>query len=113
MRVLVVLGLIVTLGGVGLGQPAREGVGDKLLSFIQSAAELIGKGLVRLVNLILPQGREVGTDLVLPLGYLGLITALLLLFGILEAARKVVWIVVAVGWVLLLVRIVLDVLRVR
>jgi len=107
------IGLVLALGVGALGQEttAKE-VGDQLLSFVQSTAELIGEGLVRLVNLVLPEHREIGSDLVQPLGYLGLITVLLLLFGILEAARKVIWIVVAVGWVLLVVRIVLDALRV-
>jgi hypothetical protein len=108
-----VLGLVLALGvgAVAEGTTTRE-LGDQLLSFIQSTAELIGEGLVRLVNLVLPEGREIGADLVQPLGYLGLITVILLLFGLLEAARKVIWIVVVVGWVLLLVRIVLDALRV-
>ncbi len=108
------VGLALALGVGALGQGVgTKSVGDQLLSFVQSAAEILGEGLVRLVNLVLPQDREIGSDLVQPLGYLGLITVILLLFGILEAARKVIWIVVAVGWVLLLVRIVLDALRVR
>ncbi len=107
------IGLVLTAGVGGLGQEmTTRGVGDQLLSFIQSAAELLGTGLVRLINLVLPEGREIGTDLVQPLGYLALITVILLLFGIIEAARKVIWIVVAVGWVLLLVRVVLDALRI-
>lgn len=114
MKTLVAIGV---LCAVGVGAAAQGGspqsVGDQLLTFIQSAAELLGEGIVRLLNLVLPRDRAVGPDLVQPLGYLGLITAVLLLFGILEAARKVIWIVVIVGWVLLLVRIVLDALRVR
>jgi len=113
MRYVWAVGLIVILGVAALAQDtAGKSVGDQLLTFVQSAAELIGRGLVRILNLVLPEDREVGSDLVQPLGYLGLITAVLLLFGILEAARKVIWIVVIVGWVLLVVRIVLDALRV-
>ncbi|MCR4392308.1 MAG: hypothetical protein NUV94_05970 [Candidatus Acetothermia bacterium] len=108
-----VLGMVAVWGWAALAQPTTaENVGDKLLSFIQSAAELLGGALVRLVNLILPAGREVGADLGVPLGYLGLLTGILLLFGIVEAARKVIWILVGVGWVLMVVRIVLDALRV-
>ncbi|MCX7750959.1 MAG: hypothetical protein N2320_05425 [Candidatus Bipolaricaulota bacterium] len=114
MKAFLVIGLI---GALGVGGAAQCGtprtVGDQFLTFVQSAAELLGEGLVRLLNLILPRDRAVGSELVQPLGYLGLITAVLLLFGILEAARKVIWIVVIVGWALLLVRIVLDALRVR
>lgn len=113
MKHLWALGLVLALGVTALAQePTAKSVGDQLLTFIQSTAELVGKGLVQLLNLVLPEGREVGPDLVQPVGYLGLITLILLLFGILEAARKVIWIAVVVGWVLLVVRIVLDVLRV-
>lgn len=110
----IVLGLLLTVGVAGLAQDqeAAKTVGDQLLTFIQSAADLLGKGLVELVNLVLPEGREVSSDLAQPLGYLGLITVILLLFGIIEAARKVIWIVVIVGWVLLVVRIILDALHV-
>ncbi|HAF71438.1 MAG: hypothetical protein XD60_1792 [Acetothermia bacterium 64_32] len=105
---------VVFLGGTALAQTgdqaAGEDLGNKLLSFIQSAAELLGRGLINLVNLILPAGREVSTDLTIPLGYLGLLTLVLFLFGVIEAARKVIWIIVGVGWVLMLVRIVLDAL---
>lgn len=111
-RILIALLVSVSLGALARGTTPQS-VGDQLLTFIQSAAELFGKGIVQLLNLVLPQGREVGPDLVAPLGYLGLITVVLLLFGILEAARQVIWIVVIVGWVLLGVRIVLDALRVR
>lgn len=105
--------LTLVLGVSAVGQEtATKELGNQLLTFIQSVAELIGEGVVWLLNLILPENRVVERDLVQPVGYLGLITIILLLFGIIEAARKVIWIVVAVGWVLLLVRIILDALRV-
>ncbi|QAA77253.1 MAG: hypothetical protein BIP78_1487 [Candidatus Bipolaricaulis sibiricus] len=113
MRRWIVLGMALAMlgaGAVAQDVDARN-IGDQLLTFIQSTAELVGRGVVWLINLVLPADRAVGPDLVQPLGYLGLITILLLLFGIIEAARKVIWIVVIVGWVLLLVRIVLDALR--
>lgn len=67
---------------------------------------------MHLINLILPESRGVGSELIQPIGYLALITMILLVFGIIAAARKVIWLVVIVGWVLLIVRIVLDALRV-
>jgi len=98
-----------TLGGQSpSGKGELTSLGDRILAFLQSAAELLGEGLVRLINLVLPQGHEVGNDLVVPLGYLALLTLLLLLFGILEAARKVIWLLVGLGWVLIVVRIVID-----
>ncbi len=110
MKAWVVGCLVTVLGVVGLAQEGLSDWGDKALSFVQSLAELIGKGLVRLINFILPEGRQVSADLVMPLGYLGLLTLVLILFGLLEAARKVIWIGVIVGWALLVVRIILDVL---
>ena len=109
--------LVVFTSWAGLAQAGDqvgggEEIGDKILSFIQSAAELLGQGLVNLINRILPSGHEVSQDLATPLGYLGLLTVVLFLFGVLEAARKVIWIVVGVGWVLMVVRIILEALGV-
>ncbi len=78
-----------------------------LLTFIQSAASLIGQGLVKLCNLILPAGRPLGEDMVLPLGYLGFLTLVLLVFDLIAASRRVIWIIVGIGWLLLILRIVL------
>ena len=109
--------LVVFTSWAGLAQAGDqvaggEEIGDKILSFIQTAAELLGQGLVNLINRILPPGHEISADLEIPLGYLGLLTVVLLLFGMLEAARKVIWIVVGVGWALMVVRIILEALRI-
>jgi hypothetical protein len=99
-----------------LAQAGSEGAGSAwqaLLTFIQSAAALLGQGLVKLCNLLLPAGRSLGEDMVLPLGYLGLLTAVLLLFDLIAAARRVIWIVVGIGWLLLILRIVLWALGVQ
>jgi hypothetical protein len=84
----------------------RETLGSQLLSFIDSAAYLIGSALAWLIGLVLPG--SVNPSLVKPLGYLGLITLLLLLFNLLEAARKLIWLLVVVGWVLMIARILLE-----
>lgn len=94
-----------TLAQAGSGEPSSFWQG--LLTFIQSAASLIGQGLVRLCNLILPAGRPLGEEMVLPLGYLGLLTLVLLLFDLIAASRRVIWIIVGIGWLLLILRIVL------
>jgi len=112
MALLVVLTSWAGLAQTGDQVAGGEEIGDKILSFIQSAAELLGQGLVNLINRILPSGHEVSQDLATPLGYLGLLTVVLFLFGVLEAARKVIWIVVGVGWVLMVVRIILEALGV-
>ncbi len=81
---------------------------SQVLTFLQELAEILGRGLVRLLDLVLPAGRGVSPELVLPLGYLALLTLLLLLFNLIAAARKVIWFVVGIGWLLLLVRILVD-----
>lgn len=109
----IIIGLVLVAGVSALGQETTTTqIGDQLLSFIQSTADLLGKGLIQLINLILPESRGVSHELVQPIGYLALITVILLVFGIIAAARKVIWLVVIVGWVLLIVRIILDALRV-
>ncbi len=80
---------------------------DQLLTFIHSAAEIIGKGLVMLVDTI--AGVDV-SELQQPLGYLGILTASLIVFGALKAAQKIIWFIVLLGWGLIIVRIVLEAL---
>jgi uncharacterized membrane protein YjdF len=45
--------------------------------------------------------------MVAPLGYLGLLTLVLLIFNLIAAARKVIWLMVSIGWILVILRIVL------
>lgn len=98
-----------TQGGTGSSGFTLEAV----WTFIQSIAVLLGRGLVRLINFILPSGRALSEDLVVPLGYLGLFTLVLLLFDLIAAARKVIWVVVGIGWILMVVRIVLSALGIQ
>ncbi len=92
----------------GLAQNADETakIADRALAFFHTAAGWIGEGLVRLVDLVLPGAPPPGIGA--PLGYLGLLTLILLVFGIIAAARKVIWILVGAGWILMVVRIILH-----
>lgn len=89
-----------------MGLQTGEFTWSELLTFLQELAELFGRGLSYLLNLVLPRG--VNPDLVVPLGYLALFTLVLLVFDLIAAARKAIWLVLGVGWVLVLVRILLD-----
>lgn len=118
-RIVIVLSVAALVLGIGLcavGQDAetlREtatSAGELALTYIDSTATYIGQGIVYILNLI--TGDRVSHDLEKPVGYLGLITGILLLFALLDAARKIIWIGIIVGWALLIVRIVLDALRV-
>jgi len=118
-RVVIVLSVAALVLGIGLcavGQDTealREtatSAGELALTYIDSTATYIGQGIVYILNLI--TGDRVSHELEKPVGYLGLITGILLLFALLDAARKIIWIGIIVGWALLIVRIVLDTLRV-
>jgi len=82
---------------------------DQGLTYIDSAATYLGQGVLYIINLITDD--RVSTDLEKPIGYLALITVLLILFGLLDFARRIIWIGIIVGWVLLVVRIILDALN--
>jgi len=112
----VVAVLVIGIGGLALAQDTEAlketavSTGELALTYIDSVATYIGQGVVYILNLI--SGDRVSRDLEKPVGYLGLITGILLLFSVLAAARKIIWIAIIVGWALLIVRIVLDALRV-
>lgn len=83
---------------------------DQGLTYIDSAATYLGQGVLYLLNMITDD--RVSADLEKPIGYLAFITLILILFGLLDFARRVIWIGIIVGWVLLVVRIVLDALNI-
>ena len=105
------------VGGLAQSQPAAPStvaqttgsVIDQILTFIDSASTYLGQGVVYVLNLI--TGDRVSSDLEKPIGYLAFITIILLLFGLLDFARRIIWIGIIVGWVLLVVRIILDALN--
>ncbi len=80
---------------------------DQILSFIYSLGHLIGEGVVRLVVTILPS-MQFPQDLVDPIGLLAILTIFLAIAAI---AKKLVWIVVIAGWVLILVRLILVIVQ--
>jgi len=83
---------------------------DQGLTYIDSAAKYLGQGVLYLLNMI--TDNRVSSDLEKPIGYLALITLILILLGVFDFARRVIWIGIIVGWVLLVVRIVLDALNI-
>jgi hypothetical protein len=80
---------------------------DQLLTFIYSLGHLIGQGIVQLVVTILPS-MPVPTELIDPIGVLAILTIFL---SVATVAKKLVWIVVTVGWVLILVRLILEIVQ--
>ena len=90
-------------------QEAAESAVNQALTYIDSVATYLGQGVLYLLNLI--TNDRVSSDLEKPIGYLAFITLILLLFGLLDFARKIIWIGIIVGWVLLIVRVILDALK--
>ena len=90
-------------------QEAASSALDQALTFIDSSANYLGQGVLYILNLV--TGDRVSDDLQKPIGYLALITLILILFGLLDVARRIIWIGIIVGWVLLIVRIILDALN--
>ena len=75
-----------------------------ILTFLYSIAHYAGMLMVYLLGRVLPTAK-VPADLIDPLGYLVLLTAFLILV---QVAKKVAWIIVVIGWILILVRIVIG-----
>ena len=95
-----------------VSEPVRtttETAVEQILTYIDSAATYLGQGVLYVLNLI--TNDRVSTDLEKPIGYLAFITLILLLFGLLDFAKRIIWIGIIVGWVLLIVRIILDALE--
>jgi hypothetical protein len=113
-RILQIGGGITALASVSVfGQtetPTPESVrslADQLLAFIYSLGHLIGEGIVRLLNTILP-AVSIPTELIDPIGLLAILTIFL---AVAMVAKKLAWIVVIVGWALILIRIIIIIVQ--
>ncbi len=83
-----------------------EGWLDQLLAFIYTLAHWLGGLIVQLVEEIVPL--QTPGQLIDPIGYLTLLTVLLL---VAQIAKKLVWGIVVVGWILIGIRIALEILE--
>ncbi|MCP4409172.1 MAG: hypothetical protein GY807_15725 [Gammaproteobacteria bacterium] len=94
-----------TTSGTSPGTPPvpPEGFVDQLLAFIYTSAHWLGGLIVQLLEQIIPlQGPE---KLIDPIGYLALLTIFLI---VAEVAKKITWLVVLVGWVLIVARVFME-----
>lgn len=85
------------------GSQLREFL-DQLLTFLYTIANWAGKLVAQLVQLIV--GYALPDDLIDPLGFLILLT---LFLAVAEVAKRLAWLVVIVGWALIVVRILVEV----
>lgn len=83
---------------------APEGFVDQLLTFVYTFAHWAGELIVALLNTMLPL--QTPESLVNPIGFLTLLTVFLV---VAEVAKKITWLVVVVGWLLIIIRIGLEV----
>ena len=80
----------------------------EIFGFLSTIARFIGSVIVQLVQYILPSVKDLST-LAEPIGFLALLTLFVILTS---AARKVALIIVAAGWVLIFIRMLLMAFRV-
>ena len=79
----------------------------KILTFIYFLAHQIGAGIIKVIQPIFPR-TGYPESLVDPLGFLIILTLFMFLVGV---AKKIAWIIVCVGWILLLIRILMIVFK--
>ena len=80
-----------------------------ILTFIYFLAHQTGLWIIQLIQSIIP-GAGFLDNLVDPLGFLIMLTVFMLLVGV-DVARKIVWIVVLAGWILLFIRILMIIFK--
>jgi hypothetical protein len=79
----------------------------KILQFIHTIASWIGGLIASVIHSILPSV-TIPDDLVQAIGLMAILTIFLL---IMQIAKKLTWIVVVVGWMLIIARIVIIMLK--
>jgi hypothetical protein len=77
-----------------------ENILENLLTFIYTLGHWLGEKIVELIQYITKI--KLGQEIVDAIGMLVILTIFL---AIAEVAKKAIWIVVAIGWVLIIVRI--------
>ncbi len=80
---------------------------DKILTFIYFLAHQIGLGIVKVLQPLFPH-TTLPASIIDPLGFLIVLTLFVLLVGI---AKKVAWIIIVLGWILLFIRILMIIFK--
>ena len=79
---------------------------NEILTFIYGIAHLIGSGIANVLLFVFPDV-EIPLNIIDAIGFLSVLTIFLILV---QAAKKVAWIIVIIGWILILVRIIMAIL---
>jgi len=88
--------------------PAGRNILSQVFTFLYTIAHGIGQLVVKAIQAIIPEAQVLDT-LIDPIGVLALLTIFLAIY---ELAKKITWIVVIVGWALIVIRVVLVVLKI-
>jgi len=80
-----------------------------ILTFIYFLAHQIGLGIVKAVHSIIP-GIDFPSNIVDPLGFLVILTLFMVLVSV-ELGKKIAWIIITAGWILLLIRILMIIFK--
>jgi len=81
----------------------KQDILTQIMAFAHSMAHYLGTWIVALVQKILPMAKELST-LADPIGYLVILSVFVITTTL---AKKVAFVIVLVGWVLIIIRIVL------
>ncbi|MFQ5520664.1 MAG: hypothetical protein ACE5FK_04640 [Candidatus Methylomirabilia bacterium] len=88
--------------------PVSQGKGSfiQLVEFVYTIAHGIGVGIVSVIQWIVPPAK-IAQDLVDPIGVLAIVT---LFVAVASVSRRATWIILGVGWLLIVVRTVMVLL---
>ena len=80
---------------------------NQILQFTYTIAHAVGQAITNAIQTALPEAK-IPLDMVDPIGFLTVLTIFVLLAGV---ARRIAWLIVVVGWLLIGVRLVLVIMR--
>ncbi len=78
-----------------------------ILTFIYFIAHQVGLGIIKLIQYIVPSAKFPESVI----DTLGLLIILTVFMFLVSVAKKIAWIVVCVGWILLLIRILIIIFK--
>ena len=88
-------------------QSSLSAILHKVLTFIYFIAHQVGLWIIKLIQYLVPDAKF-AENVIDALGFLVILTLFMFLVG---AAKKIAWVIVCVGWILLLIRILIIVFK--
>ena len=88
-------------------QSSLSAILHKALTFIYFIAHQVGLWIIKLIQYLVPDAKF-AENVIDALGFLVILTLFMFLVGV---AKKIAWVIVCVGWILLLIRILIIVFK--